>query len=1014
MADLQKTIEFVFGGTDRVSTVVNAIGGNVDRMAAGIGDASAPLASLHDGLLKTEAAAAALAAGGLALAYAKSMQFESALVELEKVLGEGELAGLEAAKQSAVELSETYGESATRILDSMAGFKQAGFELDEAMSLTKTSMDLVIAGGLEASQASDLLVASLKGFKEPASEAGRLVDILNEVSNNYATDVEQLARGMAGLSPIANQMGLSMEETAGILTPVIEVFRSGDEAAVALKTGLLKLVDDAAPVRTALASIGVSQTDANGALRSGKDILADVAAAFQGLDQNQKLFVTQQLVGIEQAARMVEVFDQLNKTTEITQAALGAAGSAGAEVAKRLSTAEQQIQIFKTTFENLATVVGDQFKGAATEAVAGGSELVQALRDAVKGGAFDEVFDAFEDFFAELSATLRGMADVLPEALASVDFGRFTQSLRDVVGEAEGLFDAFFGDIDLSTPEGLAAAMQKIVDAGTALNNIVAGIIEGWQRWAGWLGTLTDKFGGLDEATGKSIGNTLQLGKELNVLSGLAGGLGSALGGLGNLLNVLAVKHFAGLIASLTSAGAGMTSLTGAIAAVSGTAAGAAGLVGMAGAAGYAAGTLIDKYVPAVGDAAQALFGWADELVDFTGKQEAARRETESWDHLIDTLANSTDRYKYDLGALREQLQLMGKDVTDLPDAQVIRIAAEADIVTYETVQSLLRERVPAEQAVVVSADVEAARQYLEQLGHDLAGLTGEQVLELRAIHDQVSFALTKQEVADLAPEQQTVTVNADVAAARQRLEQLGYDLAGLTGEQVLELGARVDAGGFAAAEEKVGSLRALAINPAEYIVRARDDGTIEIIKRELGKIPEEKTVEVDAKIKELDVKVYEAQLDTVEALVKGYYDTIQASVEWEAKLEIAEVEASAKKIEAIMSSVGESVTAAGGVLESMFANVSDLTDAFASWTVERWVEDQVKIQQEGLELQRQMTAAEISLMEARTKAYERGDAQIQIDGAGLQPHLEAFMFEILSAIQVRANQEGADFLVGL
>jgi hypothetical protein len=81
---------------------------------------------------------------------------------------------------------------------------------------------------------------------------------------------------------------------------------------------------------------------------------------------------------------------------------------------------------------------------------------------------------------------------------------------------------------------------------------------------------------------------------------------------------------------------------------------------------------------------------------------------------------------------------------------------------------------------------------------------------------------------------------------------------------------------------------------------------------------------------------------------------------------------------------------------------------------VERWVEDQIKIQQEGLAMQKELSAAEIELMQARTAAYERGDAQIKIDGAGLQPHLEAFMFEILSAIQIRANQEGANFLVGL
>jgi hypothetical protein len=38
----------------------------------------------------------------------------------------------------------------------------------------------------------------------------------------------------------------------------------------------------------------------------------------------------------------------------------------------------------------------------------------------------------------------------------------------------------------------------------------------------------------------------------------------------------------------------------------------------------------------------------------------------------------------------------------------------------------------------------------------------------------------------------------------------------------------------------------------------------------------------------------------------------------------------------------------------------------------------------------------------------------ISIDGTGLQPHLEAFMWEILGAIQVRANAEGSEFLLGI
>jgi hypothetical protein len=38
----------------------------------------------------------------------------------------------------------------------------------------------------------------------------------------------------------------------------------------------------------------------------------------------------------------------------------------------------------------------------------------------------------------------------------------------------------------------------------------------------------------------------------------------------------------------------------------------------------------------------------------------------------------------------------------------------------------------------------------------------------------------------------------------------------------------------------------------------------------------------------------------------------------------------------------------------------------------------------------------------------------IKIDGTGLEPELEAFMWRILSRIRMRANAEFSDYLVGI
>jgi len=60
------------------------------------------------------------------------------------------------------------------------------------------------------------------------------------------------------------------------------------------------------------------------------------------------------------------------------------------------------------------------------------------------------------------------------------------------------------------------------------------------------------------------------------------------------------------------------------------------------------------------------------------------------------------------------------------------------------------------------------------------------------------------------------------------------------------------------------------------------------------------------------------------------------------------------------------------------------------------------------------LTEQQIDLTQLKIDALQRGDALITIDGAGLQPHLEGFMFEVLEAIQVRVNATGAEFLLGI
>ncbi|NJM10472.1 MAG: hypothetical protein HC883_06410 [Bdellovibrionaceae bacterium] len=88
--------------------------------------------------------------------------------------------------------------------------------------------------------------------------------------------------------------------------------------------------------------------------------------------------------------------------------------------------------------------------------------------------------------------------------------------------------------------------------------------------------------------------------------------------------------------------------------------------------------------------------------------------------------------------------------------------------------------------------------------------------------------------------------------------------------------------------------------------------------------------------------------------------------------------------------------------------------DTFTKLEIIEQIEAENKRRDAALELQKQLTEAEIENIRAKTRALDRGDSIIKIDGSGLAPQLEAFMWEVLKAIEVRANATYADYLLGL
>lgn len=600
MADIQKTIEIIFNATDQTGTGFKSVGSSVSGFADNVGKATQPLADFTTSLLKTEAAIAAVGVAALAFAFNESVKYESALLDLQKVMGEGEGNAVDYSARID-ELSYKFGVVGTEVISSAANFKQAGFDIEESFQLVESALTAVNIAELSTEQASSLLISTLRGFGAGAEDATRVLDIWNEVSNRYATGADELAIGLAALSPVARSAGLSIEETAGVITPIIEVFRSGSEAANAMKTGLVKLADPTKETRDALKGLGIEVLNQDQSLKSVSEILTELGGKWSSLTSDQQFNTAAVIFGANQAGRMSAVLGEWARASEITTVALNSQGSALKELEIRLQAAEVKINILKVAFINASTAVGNQYRTQTVEVVDASTNLLRSFTDVVNSGGLKPLFDLLRPLLEEFANNINKVADNLPAAFKNLNFDGVVDALKQI-GDS---FDYLFDGVDLTTPEGLTRALQFVVDTAESFIRVTAGMVEGFKPFLDLLKEAVIAFNESDDEAKAFGGELLSLATGINKLVGILAGLGNMLEGIGAIiLSLGSVKIAAGILPHLGTLGEKVGLLT----------IGLEGLalkllkVGGAFTAGWAVGEIANEITP--------VQGWIADLVD--------------------------------------------------------------------------------------------------------------------------------------------------------------------------------------------------------------------------------------------------------------------------------------------------------------------------------------------------------------------------------------------------------------
>ena len=241
---------------------------------------------------------------------------DSALVTIQKTTGfTGDQ--LDRLTNSAYELANAYGRTATEILNAASVYARAGFK-DNLDQMTELSALLQNVGDLEGEVAAKFLIATNAAWKLNGSYDALMsvIDGLNAQTNQAAVDMEALTSGITVAGSVFSNAGESVQTFAGLLGAGVALTqRSGSEVARGLRTIAMnirqikgelddgEIIDEASisDAAKALHSVGISVADANGELRLTSNVLDDLAERWKTLTTAEQSYLAQSLAGKRQA-----------------------------------------------------------------------------------------------------------------------------------------------------------------------------------------------------------------------------------------------------------------------------------------------------------------------------------------------------------------------------------------------------------------------------------------------------------------------------------------------------------------------------------------------------------------------------------------------------------------------------------------------------------------------------------------------------------------------------------------
>jgi TP901 family phage tail tape measure protein len=474
------------------SSVWGRLGQRMSEVGQRMKDLGDRLQSAGQGIAMSFGVVTTAIGGALGFAVKKSMDFEAQIDRVGAIAG-ATPAELEKLKKSALDLGASTSKSATEVAQAQEIMATMGYKTNQIIAAMPGVIAAAEASGEDMALVADTVSAALNAFGLSADKASKVADVLAQAANDSAAGIQDMQYTFKYAAPIANQLGISLEQLAAATEIMANSGIKGEQAGTTLRAALIRLSDPPKEAANTLEHLGVQITDSHGKMLPFSNIIGQLSEKTKNMANAQKLAALSTIFGTEAASGMLEVVKagpkELDELTEKLQHSAGASQKAATQMKDNLKGALENLS---GAFETAQITIGN----ALAPAIRKIAEALQGLID-----RFNNLSPATQKFIAigaAITAVITGLVAAFGIVLAVIGgavtgFGTLVSVFPGILTGLAAIRTAF---AVMTGPIGLAVA--AVVAAGVAIyknwDTIKAKTLEVWGVIKQWLSTTLESI----------------------------------------------------------------------------------------------------------------------------------------------------------------------------------------------------------------------------------------------------------------------------------------------------------------------------------------------------------------------------------------------------------------------------------------------------------------------------------------------------------------------------------------